>query len=249
MEEQFIRTAFLVGDAALERLKRSRVILFGGGGVGSYCAEALARAGIGTICLVDPDSVSESNINRQLVALHSTVGQNKAEVMKARIADINPAADVTALPMFYLPENADSVDLSSYDIVIDAIDTVSAKIELAVRADAAGVPIISAMGAGNKLHPEMLEISDLAKTEGCPLARVMRRELRARGILHMRVVYSKEAPLPPHADYAGDVRRIPGGKRQVPGSVPFVPSAAGLLLASEAVRLLLEQEKEKKDGY
>lgn len=240
MEEQFIRTAFLVGDAAVERLKHSRVILFGVGGVGSYCAEALARAGIGMICLVDPDSVSESNINRQLVALHSTVGQNKAEVMKARIADINPAADVTALPMFYLPENADSVDLSSYDIVIDAIDTVSAKIELAVRANAAGVPIISAMGAGNKLHPEMLEISDLAKTEGCSLARVMRRELRARGILHMRVVYSKEAPLPPHADYAGDIHRIPEGKRQVPGSVSFVPSAAGLLLASEAVKLLLK---------
>lgn len=249
MEEQFIRTAFLVGDSAVERLKRSRVILFGVGGVGSYCAEALARAGVGTICLVDPDSVSESNINRQLVALHSTVGKNKAEVMKARIADINPTANVTALPMFYLPENADSVDLSSYDIIIDAIDTVSAKIELAVRANAEGVPIVSAMGAGNKLHPELLEIADLAKTEGCPLARIMRRELRARGILHMSVVYSKETPLPPHADYADNPDRIPKGKRQVPGSISFVPSAAGLLLASEAVRLLLKQEKVNKDGY
>lgn len=239
MEEQFIRTAFLIGDAAVERLRQSRVILFGVGGVGSYCAEALARAGIGTICLVDPDTVSKSNINRQLIALHSTVGRNKAEVMKERIADINPYANVTALPMFYLPENADSVDLSEYDAVIDAVDTVSAKIELAVRANASGVPIISAMGTGNKLHPEMLEISDLAKTEGCPLARVIRRELRARGILHMRVVYSKELPLTPHPDYAKSAERIPEGKRQVPGSISFVPSAAGLLLASEAVKIIL----------
>lgn len=239
MEEQWIRTAFLIGDAAVEKLKRARVILFGIGGVGSYCAEALARAGIGAFCLVDPDTVSESNLNRQLIALHSTIGKNKAQVMKERIADINPAAEVTSLPLFYLPENADSIDLSRYDIVLDAVDTVSAKIELAVRAFAAGVPIISAMGAGNKLHPELLRASDLAETEACPLARVMRRELRARGILHMKVVYSGELPRPMHPDYAGDVGRLPEGKRQVPGSISFVPSCAGLLLAAEAVRILL----------
>ena len=169
MEEQFVRTAYLLGDEAIERLKRSSVILFGVGGVGSFCAEALARAGIGKLCLVDPDTVSESNLNRQLVALRSTIGRNKAEVMKERIADINPWAEVTAMSLFYLPENADSVDLSAYDVVIDAVDTVSAKIEIAVRANALGVPVVSAMGAGNKLHPEMFEISDLAKTSVCPL--------------------------------------------------------------------------------
>lgn len=146
MEEQFVRTAYLLGDEAVERLKRSSVILFGVGGVGSFCAEALARAGIGKLCLVDPDTVSESNLNRQLVALRSTIGRNKAEVMKERIADINPLAEVTAMSLFYLPENADSVDLSAYDVVIDAVDTVSAKIEIAVRANALGVPVVSAMG-------------------------------------------------------------------------------------------------------
>lgn len=243
MEEQFVRTAYLLGDDAVETIRRARVILFGVGGVGSFCAEALARVGVGTLCLVDPDVVSESNINRQLVALHSTVGKNKAEVMRARALDINPSAKVTALPMFYLPENADEVDLSAYDLVIDAIDTVSAKIELAVRANATGVPIISAMGAGNKLHPELLEATDLAKTDMCPLARVMRRELRARGITHMRVVYSKETPIPMHPDYMECTEKS-GGKRQVPGSISFVPSAAGLMLAAEAVKILLGKQKE-----
>ncbi len=242
MEEQFVRTAYLLGDEAVERLKRSSVILFGVGGVGSFCAEALARAGIGKLCLVDPDTVLESNLNRQLVALRSTIGRNKAEVMKERIADINPLAEVTAMSLFYLPENADSVDLSAYDVVIDAVDTVSAKIELAVRANALGVPVVSAMGAGNKLHPEMFEISDLAKTSVCPLARVMRTELKKRGIVHMRVVYSKEIPRELHSDYQEENACPFKGRRQIPGSISFVPSAAGLLLAAEAIRLLAEKK-------
>ena len=237
MNEQFIRSAFVLGDEAIGTLQNKRVILFGVGGVGSFCAEALARIGIGTITLVDPDDVSVSNINRQLIALHSTVGKNKAQVMKERIADINPDADVTALPMFYLPENADEIDLSSYDIIIDAIDTVSAKIELVVRANALNIPILCAMGTGNKMHPEKLVATDLAQTKMCPLARVMRRELKARGISHLRVVYSEENPIPRHPDYADYTDG--SGKRGVPGSLSFVPSAAGLLLASEAVRILL----------
>ena len=238
INEQFVRSAFVLGDEAILRLREKSVILFGVGGVGSFCAEALARIGVGTITLVDPDSVSVSNINRQLIALHSTVGRNKAEVMKERIADINPEAKVTALPLFYLPENADEIDLSEYDIIIDAIDTVSAKIELAVRANALGIPMLCAMGTGNKMQPDKLVITDLSKTTMCPLARVMRRELKARGIYHLTVVYSTETPIPRHADYK-DYEE--GGRRGTPGSLSFVPSAAGLLLASEAVRILLEK--------
>ena len=240
MEERFLRTAYVIGDDAVEKLKHAKVILFGVGGVGSFCVEALARVGVGTLTLVDPDDVSTSNINRQLIALHSTVGKNKAEVMKARIADINPEANVEAIPMFYLPENADEIDLSEYDIILDAIDTVSAKIELAVRADKLGIPMISAMGTGNKLHPEKLEATDISKTQMCPLARVMRRELKARGIEHLRVVYSTETPVPRHVDYINEEDMKPGAKR-IPGSVSFVPSAAGLLMASEAVGILLEE--------
>lgn len=240
MEERFLRTAYVIGDDAVEKLKQAKVILFGVGGVGSFCAEALARVGVGTLTLVDPDDVATSNINRQLIALHSTVGKNKAEVMKARIADINPEANVSAIPMFYLPENADEIDLSEYDIILDAIDTVSAKIELAVRADKLGIPMISAMGTGNKLHPEKLEATDISKTQMCPLARVMRRELKARGIEHLRVVYSTETPVPRHVDYINEEDMKPGAKR-IPGSVSFVPSAAGLLMASEAVGILLEE--------
>ncbi len=243
MNEQFVRTAFLLGNDAIEKLNKSKVILFGVGGVGSFCAEALARIGVGTITLVDNDDVSVSNINRQLIALHSTVGRNKAEVMKERILDINPTANVTALPMFYLPENADEIPLHDYDIIIDAIDTVSAKIELVVRANALNVPILCAMGTGNKMDPEQLTVTDISKTQMCPLARVMRRELRARGIEHLRVVYSTETPMSAHPDYVGDESVIPVGKRQVPGSLSFVPSSAGLLLASEAVKILLKNEK------
>ena len=236
MNEQFVRSAFVLGDEAIERLQKKKVILFGVGGVGSFCAEALARIGIGTITLVDPDDVSVSNINRQLIALHSTVGRNKAEVMKQRIADINPDAKVTALPMFYLPENADEIDLSAYDIIIDAIDTVSAKIELAVRANKLGVPMLCSMGTGNKLHPEKLVVTDLASTTMCPLARVMRRELKARGIIHLPVVYSTETPIPRHPDYADYTD--PSGRRGTPGSISFVPSAAGLVAAGAVIRAL-----------
>ncbi len=238
MEEQFLRTAYVIGDDAVKTLKHAKVILFGVGGVGSFCAEALARAGVGTLTLVDPDTVAVSNLNRQLVALRSTVGKNKAEVMKERIHDINPEADVKALDLFYLPENADSIDLSEYDMILDAIDTVSAKIELAVRAKQFEIPMISAMGTGNKLHPEKLVITDIAKTQMCPLARVMRRELKARGIEHLTVVYSTEPPIPRHADHA-DAPDMQAGAKRTPGSVSFVPSAAGLLMASEAVRVLL----------
>ncbi len=241
MEEQFLRTAYVIGNEACETLKNARVILFGVGGVGSFCAEALARAGVGTLTLVDPDTVAISNLNRQLVALRSTIGQNKAEVMKARIADINRDAKVTAIDMFYLPENADEIDLSEYDIILDAIDTVSAKLELAVRAKSLGIPMISAMGTGNKLHPEKLVITDIAKTQMCPLARVMRRELKARGIEHLTVVYSTEPPIPRHFDHA-DAPDMQAGAKRTPGSVSFVPSAAGLLMASEAVRMLIAKE-------
>ena len=234
MDGAWSRTASLIGEDGVEKLSSARVILFGVGGVGSYCAEALARAGIGTICLVDPDTVAVSNLNRQLVALHSTIGKNKAEVMRERILDINPSARVTAVRLFYLPENADEIKLSHYDVVIDAVDTVSAKVELAVRAQAAGIPILSAMGTGNKLHPELLELADLSETEACPLARVMRRELRARGITHMRVVYSKEIPIVPNTKDA-KTDSLSAGNRRTPGSISFVPSCAGLLLDRKSV--------------
>ena len=182
MSDQFSRSRMLLGDGPQERLFHASVALFGVGGVGGFCAEALARAGIGALDLYDDDTVSESNLNRQLIALHSTLGRPKAEVMAERVRDINPACRVRALRMFYLPENAGEVDLSRYDYVVDAVDTVSAKLELAVRCQALGVPLISAMGSGNKLDPSAFSVSDLSKTEGCPLARVMRKELRKRGI-------------------------------------------------------------------
>lgn len=233
MEERFSRTALLVGENGVERLRKSRVAVFGVGGVGSFTVEALARLGIGHITLVDPDMVAESNLNRQLIALHSTVGKYKVDVAKERILDINPEAEVEALRLFYLPENAEGFDVSRFDCIVDAIDTVSAKLELIVRAKAAGVPIVSSMGTGNKMHPEMLEISDISKTSGCPLARVMRRELRARGIKELKVVYSKEEAIEPKESVF-----LPNGKKTV-GSISFVPSAAGLLIASEVCRTLL----------
>lgn len=235
MEERFSRTALLLGENGVERLKNSRVAVFGVGGVGSFAVEALARLGIGHITLVDPDKVVLSNLNRQLVALHSTLGMYKVDVAKARILDINPEAEVEVLKMFYLPENADEFDVSRFDCIVDAIDTVSAKLELIVRAKKAGVHIVSSMGTGNKLHPEMLEISDISKTSICPLARVMRRELRARGIEHLDVVYSKEEALKPREDIF-----LESGKKTV-GSVSFVPSAAGILLASRVCELILSE--------
>jgi tRNA A37 threonylcarbamoyladenosine dehydratase len=234
MKEQFSRTELLLGEDAVEKIKNSRVAVFGIGGVGSFTVEALARLGVGHITLVDPDAVAASNLNRQLVALHSTVGRYKVDVAKERILDINPEAQVEALKMFYLPENADEFDVSRFDCIVDAIDTVSAKIELVVRAKNAGVPIVSSMGTGNKLHPEMLELADITKTSVCPLARVMRRELRARGVNSLPVVYSKEESIEPKKDVF-----LENGKKTV-GSISFVPSAAGLIIASKVCEILLK---------
>lgn len=233
MNEQHSRTAALIGEAALDRLSRARVAVFGVGGVGGHLAEALARAGVGELDLIDGDVVSVSNINRQIIALHSTVGRPKVEVMAERIRDINPDCVVRTHHCLYLPENADEINLSVYDYVADAIDTVSAKLELCVRAKALDVPIIAAMGAGNKLDPSAFEVSDIAKTTVCPLARVMRLELRRRGIHHLKVVYSREAPVTSGTTDEDTHRRT------VPASISFVPSAAGILMAAEIIKDLI----------
>ncbi len=232
-KEEHIRSAALLGEDGIERLAHARVAVFGIGGVGSYVCEALARAGVGSIDLYDNDVVSLSNCNRQLVALHSTIGRPKVEVMRDRILDIAPDCKVKTYQVFYLPENADDFPLDQYDYIADAIDTVAAKLELVVRAKAAGVPIISSMGTGNKLDPTKFCVTDLSKTEGCPLARVMRRELRARGITHLKVVYSTELAKEPLCDLSpGDGRRTP------PASLSYVPPVAGLILAGEIIRAL-----------
>lgn len=242
MSDQLIRTRMLIGDEPLSRLAKARVAVFGVGGVGGFCVEALARAGVGTLHLYDDDTVSESNLNRQIVALHSTLGQPKGEVMARRVLDINPACQVKAVRMFYLPDNADTVDLTQYDYVVDCIDTVAAKLELVVRCTALNVPIISAMGSGNKLDPTAFVVTDLSKTQGCPLARVMRKELRKRGIQHLKVVYSTEEPRTPirpmetEAPAGGDTRPGSTARRDTPGSISFVPAAAGLVVASAVVR-------------
>ena len=203
MSDQLIRTRLLVGDEPLERLKNAKVAVFGVGGVGGYCVEALARSGVGTLHLYDDDTVSESNLNRQLAALHSTLGQSKVEVIAHRVRDINPNCAVVAFRMFYLPQNADNVELAQYDYVVDCIDTVTAKLELVTRCNALQIKIISAMGTGNKFDPSALVATDISKTQGCPLARTMRKELRKRGIHHLKVVYSTELPTSPlrSADY------------------------------------------------
>ncbi len=228
--EEQTRTAQVLGIEAVHKLAAAKVAVFGIGGVGGHVAEALARVGVGYIDLYDRDAVSLSNINRQVVALHSTVGRAKVDVMAERIRDINPSCMVTAHEVFYLPETADAFDLSHYDFVADAVDTVAAKVELAVRCHAAGVPLIAAMGAGNKLYPERFTVADLAKTATDPLARVMRRELKKRGIEHLTVVYSEELPIPPQT--------TPDGERMAPGSLSFVPGAMGLIMAGEIVRQL-----------
>ncbi len=229
MEDMYTRTRMLIGDAA-DALRSSRVAVFGCGGVGSYVTEALARAGVGSITVVDGDEVSVTNLNRQLIATVDTLGRPKAQVQRERILSINPDCRVTAHNIFYSEESADGIDLSGYDYVCDAIDTVTSKILLAVKCRDAGVKLISSMGTGNKLDPSRFEIADISKTSVCPLARVMRRELKARGIYHLKVLYSKEEPRnPPLAEENGH------GKR-VPGSVSFVPGAAGLLIAGEIIR-------------
>lgn len=236
MREEFSRSALLLGEKAVEMLGQKTVAVFGVGGVGGFVVEALARSGVGTLHLVDHDTVSLSNINRQIAALHSTVGKQKTEVLKQRVLDINPRAAVHVHDCFFLPENAGGFDFSSYDYVVDAVDTVTAKLELAVRAREAGVPVISCMGAGNKLDPTAFEVSDIFQTSVCPLARVMRRELKKRGIERLKVVYSKEKPIKA-AEAAGHDAGVPDGESGcVPGSVAFVPPVAGLILAGEVIR-------------
>lgn len=238
MTELFIRTELLLGEEAMEKLAGARVAVFGVGGVGGHAVEALVRSGIGHIDIIDNDTICESNLNRQIIALHSTLGRSKVEVMKERILDINPDCDVKAYQCFYLPETADMFDFTTYDYVIDAVDTVTAKIDLIVRAGEAGVPVISSMGAGNKLNPAAFEVADIYKTSVCPLAKVMRRELKKRGIKHCKVVYSKEIAIKPTENEQMKIEREASGRRAIPGSCAFVPSAAGLILAGEVVREL-----------
>ena len=233
MHEQFLRTQMLLGTEALERLQKARVAVFGIGGVGGYTVEALARSGVGQLDLIDNDAVSISNINRQILATYSTVGLPKVEAAKRRIADINPACVVRTHQVFYTPETADSFDFTQYDYIVDAIDTVTGKLQLVERANAAGTPIICCMGTGNKLDASAFEVADISKTSMCPLARIMRKELGKRGIKHLKVVYSKEEALTP-TGWEEEAAAL--GKRQIPGSVAFVPGAAGLILAGEVIK-------------
>jgi len=228
IKEEQSRTAYVYGEDAIEKLNNTRVAVFGVGGVGGYICEALCRAGIGHIDIFDRDTVSLSNINRQIIALHSTVGRPKVEVMKERMLDINPDCKVNAYNVFYLPENADEFDLTRYDYIADAVDTVVAKLEIATRAYSLNIPVISAMGAGNKTDPSRFEVADIYDTTVCPLARVMRRELKSRGIKKYKVVYSKEEPK------KSGVTDPETGKA-IPGSLSFVPSAMGLIMASDII--------------
>ena len=234
MEHQFSRTELLIGPERMDRLRRARVAVFGIGGVGGHAVEALARSGIGTLDLIDSDRVSLTNLNRQIIAAHSTLGQLKVDVARARILDINPEAVVNTHPVFYGPDTAGQFDFSQYDYVVDAIDTVTGKLALIKQARQAGTPVISSMGTGNKLDPTALEVTDLSKTTMCPLARVMRKELRKRGIHHLKVVCSREEALTP----LGTPEDIDpdSSRRQIPGSTAFVPAAAGLIIAGEVVR-------------
>lgn len=226
MENQYTRTVAVLGDDAIKKLNNSHVAVFGVGGVGSFTVEALARAGVGAIDLIDNDTFNVTNINRQLYATHKTIGQYKVDVAATRILDINPNCKVTTHKMFYLPENAETLDLSQYDYIVDAIDTVTAKVELVKRADSVGTKIISSMGTGNKLRADLFEIADIYKTSVCPLAKVMRTRLKKEGIKKLKVVYSKEEPIT--------------NSQNVVGSVPFVPSVAGLILAGEVIKELTE---------
>ena len=235
MKEQFSRAAMLLGDAAMERLKNARVAIFGVGGVGGYVVEALARSGVGELDIIDNDTVALSNINRQIIALHSTVGQYKVDAAKARVLDINPECRVNAHRVFYLPETANLFDFSEYDYIVDAIDTVKGKLALVERAQAAGTPIICSMGAGNKLNPAAFEVADIYKISVCPLARVMRAECKKRGVKKLKVVYSKESPVRPKKPCEEETIR-----RDTPGSAAFVPSVAGLIIAGEVIRDLIE---------
>lgn len=237
MEERFSRTGLLLGEEALDKLARARVAVFGVGGVGGYVCEALARSGVGAFDLTDMDTVSVSNINRQIIATDRTVGRYKTEVMAERMREINPRVQVRIHSCLFLPENADDFPFEEYDYVVDAVDMVAAKLELVQRANRFGVPVISAMGAGNKFNPGLFQVADIYDTKVCPLARVMRRELRKRGIASLKVVYSEEEPLQPRSPVEED-----GVRRSIPGSTAFVPAVAGLILAGEVVKDLISHE-------
>ena len=226
---QFSRTAMLIGTKALEKLASSRVAIFGIGGVGSYVVEALARSGVGAFDIVDNDTVNITNINRQIIATHDTIGKLKVDVAKKRILSINPKAEVSACNVFYLPENADKFDFSQYDYIIDAVDTVTAKIDIIVKAKENNIPVISSMGTGNKLDPTKFKVADIYETSVCPLARVMRRELKRRGIDSLKVLYSEEEP-----------KTTPQSEDRTPSSISFVPSVAGLIIAGEVIKDLIK---------
>ncbi len=251
MLDQFSRTQLLVGKEAMDRLANARVAIFGIGGVGGYVVEALARSGVGTLDLIDDDKICLTNLNRQIIATRSTIGKYKVDVAKARVLDINPKAVVNTYQTFYVPETAEQFDFSQYDYVVDAIDTVTGKINLVIQAEQTHTPIISSMGAGNKMDPTAFRVADIYKTSVCPLAKVMRRELKKRGIKKLKVVYSEEKPLTPIEDESisckshcvcppGTVRKCTQ-RRQVPGSNAFVPSVVGLIIAGEVIKDLIRQ--------
>lgn len=255
MLNQFSRTQLLIGEEGIEKLSKSRVAIFGIGGVGGYAVEALVRSGVGTFDLVDDDKVCLTNLNRQIIATRKTIGQYKVDVAKERILEINPDAVVNTYKTFFTPKTADTFEFDKYDYVIDAIDTVVGKIELVVQAKKYNVPIICSMGAGNKMHPEMFEVADISKTSVCPLAKVMRQELKKRKIKKVKVVYSKEIPIKPQEDISISCRTncvCPPGtrkctvKRQIPGSNAFVPSVAGLIIAGEVIKDLINYDSNNK---
>ena len=237
--DPFSRTALLLGKEAMDKLKNATVAVFGLGGVGGYTVEALARSGVGGLVLVDHDTISLTNINRQVLATHSTVGKGKAEAAKMRVLDINPEIRAEAVTMFYGPDTADQFDFSRYDYVVDAIDTVTGKLALVQAAQSAGTPIISSMGTGNKLDPTKFQIADITKTSVCPLARIMRKECAKRGIKHLKVLFSTEDPIPSDPNCLTD-EELPEGRRALPGSVAFVPSVAGLIIAGEVIKDLIK---------
>ena len=236
--DQYSRTRLLLGDAAMNKLHNARVAVFGLGGVGGYVVEALARSGIGALDLIDHDTISLTNINRQLLATHSTVGKSKAQAAADRVRDIDPNIRVTVHETFYLPETAGQFDFTQYDYIVDAIDTVTGKLMLIHQAQECGTPIISSMGTGNKLDPTAFRVSDISETRGCPLARIMRKECKKRGIKKLKVVWSEEEPIPSKLE--GLEEELPEGRRALPGSVAFVPSVAGLIIAGEVIKDLIK---------
>lgn len=249
MQDRFSRTALLLGQKAMEKLAESRVAVFGIGGVGGYTVEALVRSGVGAVDLIDSDKVCLTNLNRQIIAVESSIGKYKVDVMRERIRDINPETVVNVHKCFYLPETRDAFDFSQYSYVVDAVDTVTAKIQLVMEAEKAGVPVISSMGAGNKLDPTAFQVADIYKTSVCPLAKVMRRELKKRGIKKLKVVYSQEQPLTPERvgnpeeqETGSEDSGISSSRRAIPGSVAFVPSVAGLIIAGEVIKDLIKEK-------